>query len=83
MQKILEKLYKPEMDSDLEWADLGAKEVRECVKLGQDYIVIHGNDVMILTPYQLQNEIIGKTDSGRQYELFAYKWNPTKKRTEL
>jgi hypothetical protein len=34
---------------------------------------------MILTPHQLQNEIVGKTDSGRKYELFAYLWNQTKK----
>jgi hypothetical protein len=83
MRKRLEKLYKPERDSSIEWADLSIKEVRECVKLGQDFEVIHKDDVMILTPEQLRNEIIGKTDSGRGYELFAYKWNPTKKINEL
>ena len=83
MRKVLEKLYKPEMDSNVEWADLTSGEVRQCVKLGEDFIVIHNTDAMILTPHQLQNEIIGKTDSGRQYELFAYLWNPTKKISEL
>jgi hypothetical protein len=83
MQKELQKLYKPEMDSKVQWADLTSDEVRKCYKLGEDFIIIHKEDVMILTPHQLQNEIVGKTDSGRQYELFAYLWNPTKKISEL
>ena len=38
MRKVLEKLYKPEMDSNVEWADLTSGEVRQCVKLGEDFI---------------------------------------------
>jgi hypothetical protein len=83
MRKELQKLYKPEMDSKVLWADLTSKEVRECYKLGENFEVIHKDDVMILTPEQLKNEIVGKTDSGRQYELFAYLWKPTKKISEL
>ena len=83
MRKKLEKLYKPEMDSNILWADLTSSEVRKCYKLGEDFEVIHKDDVMILTPEQLKNEIVGKTDSGHGYELFSYKWNPTKKINEL
>jgi hypothetical protein len=83
MQKVLQKVYKPEMDSDVKWADLNAPEVRKCYKLGEDFTIIHKDEVMILTPDDLKNKIIGKTDSGRGYELFAYKWNPTKKIDEL
>jgi len=71
------------MDSKLLWADLGAREVRDCYRLNEDFIVIHKEDAMILTPEQLKNEIIGKTDSGGGYELFAYKWKPTKKINEI
>jgi hypothetical protein len=83
MQKELKKLYQPEIDSDIMWADLTSKEVRECYKLGENFTIIHKEDVMILTPEQLKNEIIGKTDSGGGYELFAYKWNPIKKIDEI
>jgi hypothetical protein len=51
--------------------------------LGEDFTIIHKEEVMILTPEQLKNEIVGKTDSGRGYELFAYIWKPTKKINEL
>ena len=83
MLKELKKLYQPEMDSDVMWADLTSDEVRKCYKLGENFTIIHKEDVMILTPEQLKNEIIGKTDSRGGYELFAYKWNPTKKIDEL
>lgn len=83
MQKVLQKTYKPDMDSRIEWADLSAEEVRKCYKLGEDFTIICKDNVMILTPEQLKNEIIGKTDSGRGYELFAYAWKPTKKVNEL
>jgi hypothetical protein len=71
------------MDSKVQWADLTSDEVRKCYKLGEDFTVIHKEDVMILTPEQLKNEIVGKTDSGHVYELFSYKWNPTKKINEV
>lgn len=83
MQKELKKLYEPEMDSKVQWIDLTSDEVRKCYKLGEDFTVIHKEDFMILTPEQLKNEIVGKTDSGHSYELFSYKWNPTKKINEL
>jgi hypothetical protein len=83
MQKKLQKLYEPEMDSKVQWADLTSEEVRKCHKLGEDFTIIHKEEVMILTPEQLKNEIVGKTDSGRGYELFAYIWKPTKKINEL
>lgn len=83
MRKVLQKVYKPEMDSNTQWADLRSDEVRKCYKLGEDFIVINGDHAMILTPDDLKNKIIGKTDLGNHSELFAYEWKPTKKINEL
>lgn len=83
MQKIIQKTYKPEMDSNMQWLELRSDEVRKCYKLGEDFKVIYKDDVTILTSVQLKDNIIGKTDSGRGYELFAYEWKPTKKINEL
>lgn len=83
MQKVLQKVYKPEMDSKIEWADLRADEVRKCYRLGENFTIIHDRKVMILTPDDLKNKIIGKTDLGNHAELFAYEWKPTKKQNEL
>ena len=77
MQKVLKKVHKPEMDSNILWLDLTAQEVRKCYKLGENFTVIYEDKVTILTPEDLRDKIIGKTDSGHGYELFAYQWNPT------
>ncbi len=83
MQKVLKKVHKPEMDSNTLWLDLTAQEVRKCYKLGENFTVIYEDKVTILTPEDLRDKIIGKTDSGHGYELFAYRWNPTKKINEI
>ena len=83
MQKVLKKVHKPEMDSNILWLDLTAQEVRKCYKLGESFTVIYEDKVTILTPEDLRDKIIGKTDSGHGYELFAYRWNPSKKINEI
>ena len=83
MQKVLKKVHKPEMDSDILLLDLTAEEVRKCYKLGENFTVIYEDKVTILTPENLRDEILDKTDSGRGYELFSYRWNPTKKINEI
>ena len=76
MRKVLKKVYQPDQGVKLFWADIPASEARECYAKGENFELVYNGKTTILTPDDLKNKIIGKQDSGRGYELFAYKWDP-------
>jgi len=76
MQRIIKKLYEGK-------AELIDRDVRNCVKLGENYYVVHNGKTMTLSPEELQSKCVGRQhinnkNTGDKYELFSYIFKPDK-----
>ena len=59
--------------------------VKRCIENKQPLEIIHGVDRMILSPEELEHDIVNvsrifpsKLEGGRSYRLVKYIWNPVK-----
>jgi hypothetical protein len=76
MQRIIKKLFEGR-------ADLIDRDVRDCIKRGENYYVVYNNKTMTLSPDDLKTKCLGRQyinnkNTGHKYELFSYKFVPDK-----
>lgn len=58
-------------------------DVESAVKAGRSITVVYDNQSMVLSPEQLEENILmiskpmkSRMSGGRDYRLFGYQWNP-------
>ena len=77
MKIIIKKLYK-------DCADIRNYDVQNCINKNENIEIIHGVDIMVLTPKELKHDVVSVSkifpskNGGREYRLVSYMWNPIK-----
>ena len=76
MKVEIKKLYKGHVD-------VRDYMVKRCIENKQPLEITHGVDKMILSPEELEHDLISvskifhsKLEGGRSYRLVKYMWNP-------
>ncbi len=69
--------------TECKWGNIDLRDynVVKCMKARQNYEVTYMGEIMTLTPAQLLNEIVDKSELqkskyDKDYHLWSYKWKP-------
>ena len=63
-------------------AEIRDYDVRECLKLNENFQIMHNGDIMTLTPEELKSKLVSTSktfnNENKSYRLLGYEWNPDK-----